>query len=572
MTLTADTVLTFDFRSTREGEIHAIGFDDNDIITDGSSQAFFELFGTDANGLFNQTYNTYNLGDGWTRYEIPVGATFTGAVTDLFFTADDDAGADGISQFRNVSIYEANPTLTINEGGSIPLTNTNLNVFDTDTTAANITYNVTGTSNGEVRLNGVLSTSFTQDDINNNRVTFVHDGSETITADFDFTVNDGATTTVSKTLGFDITPINDDVVLTINTGANVIEGGNVTLTNTVLNITDPDNTADEITYTVSGISNGYIEVGGIQQNTFTQDDINNGIVVFWHDGSEAATSTFNLSVVDLTGMADTATFSMTVAGINDMPTDVLLSNYRIGETAVIGTMIGSLSTIDVDLPGDIFTYLIMNDPDGKFMIVGNELRLNAELRFGLAASHNVTIQTNDNNGGTFDRTFTIDVLAERSDFVPQISIENFGDVGRGLEEERRIFSSEKSQSIINNFIMEKSSANAFYGEGGIGEIIRQNTQFNNDFEFNDNLMSTIDLLPEGENNEVPVQNEDLKNTQRFTRMVDFLRTSNDFSPNEGNDDVKIEMAVTSIDETFDNITVYHQARAAQILKALQGGN
>ena len=38
---------------------------------------------------------------------------------------------------------------------------------------------------------GSTTTTFTQDDIDNNRVTFVHDGSETTSAGFDFSIADG---------------------------------------------------------------------------------------------------------------------------------------------------------------------------------------------------------------------------------------------------------------------------------------------------------------------------------------------------------------------------------------------
>ncbi|MDX1908949.1 MAG: PQQ-dependent sugar dehydrogenase [Bacteroidia bacterium] len=102
--ITPNTVLEFDFRSTQQGEEHSIGFDSDDT-NDGNR---FQLYGTQATPAI-QTYNTY-AGGGWQHYTIPVGTHFTGTFSRMIFNADHDGGAsNGNSYFRNVVLHEGSP-------------------------------------------------------------------------------------------------------------------------------------------------------------------------------------------------------------------------------------------------------------------------------------------------------------------------------------------------------------------------------------------------------------------------------------------------------------------------------
>ena len=98
--VTANTVIDFEFRSTSEGEIHGIGFDNDNSI---SSNLTFKVHGSQSWGLTN--YDNYS-GTGWVSYSIPVGAFYTGSFDRLFFTNDNDAGSGNNSYFRNVVVRE----------------------------------------------------------------------------------------------------------------------------------------------------------------------------------------------------------------------------------------------------------------------------------------------------------------------------------------------------------------------------------------------------------------------------------------------------------------------------------
>lgn len=101
-TVTADTVLEFDFMATAISEIHGIGFDTNDGITYSYT---FKVYGTQNWG--RSDYNNYAGNEGeWVHYEINVGDFYTGNFNRLFFVNDDDSGPTGNSFFRNITIHE----------------------------------------------------------------------------------------------------------------------------------------------------------------------------------------------------------------------------------------------------------------------------------------------------------------------------------------------------------------------------------------------------------------------------------------------------------------------------------
>ena len=100
--ITSNTVLEFEFFSTAEGEIHGIGFDDNNAI---SYALTFKLYGIQAWGKLD--YDDYPGGGIWKKYTIPVGNYYTGEADRLFFACDNDRYPHtSNSYFRNVKIRE----------------------------------------------------------------------------------------------------------------------------------------------------------------------------------------------------------------------------------------------------------------------------------------------------------------------------------------------------------------------------------------------------------------------------------------------------------------------------------
>ncbi|MGK7941086.1 MAG: Ig-like domain-containing protein, partial [Crocosphaera sp.] len=106
-TITPDTVLTFDYMSTEEGEIQAIGFDDDDNFFD-ETERLFQVFGTQIFANVVQDFNNYNIVNHWKSYSINVGNYYTGTFDRIVFANDNDTpdSLGSNSSFRNLVLFE----------------------------------------------------------------------------------------------------------------------------------------------------------------------------------------------------------------------------------------------------------------------------------------------------------------------------------------------------------------------------------------------------------------------------------------------------------------------------------
>ncbi|MEM1367987.1 MAG: VCBS domain-containing protein [Cyanobacteria bacterium P01_H01_bin.15] len=159
-------------------------------------------------------------------------------------------------------------------------------------------------------------------------------------------------------------------------------------------------------------------LGGVVTWTY---EVDNAAVQFLGE-DDAVVEIFTVTLDDggINGEV-TRDVEVTINGINDAPTDLSLSNDSIAEDQLIGTVIGNLSANDVD--GTTRTFEIIDDPDGKFEIVDNELRLAAPLDFETATSHVVEVRVRDEDDGVTDQEFVITV--EDVDDVPVIDPTTF---------------------------------------------------------------------------------------------------------------------------------------------------
>ena len=98
-TVTANTVIEFEFSSTSQGEIHGVAFENDNTLT---AARCFKVHGSQNYGITN--YDNYTSGT--IKYTIPVGSSYTGSMDRLVFINDNDAGSGNNSTFSNVRIYE----------------------------------------------------------------------------------------------------------------------------------------------------------------------------------------------------------------------------------------------------------------------------------------------------------------------------------------------------------------------------------------------------------------------------------------------------------------------------------
>jgi Ca2+-binding RTX toxin-like protein len=121
---------------------------------------------------------------------------------------------------------------------------------------------------------------------------------------------------------------------------------------------------------------------------------------------------------------DSQSVTITINDVNEAPTAIALSSALVDELSAIGTVVGTLSATDADAAdqdaGD-FTYKLVDDADGRFIIVGDELRVNGDIDFETIDSGVLTIQmqVTDSAGNIFGQSLDIAindlVEAEASD-------------------------------------------------------------------------------------------------------------------------------------------------------------
>ena len=123
---------------------------------------------------------------------------------------------------------------------------------------------------------------------------------------------------------YDFTGGADEAALPL--AASLDEGDAVTITEAMLKVTDVDDMRDGVIYTLTSVT----EHGALMRDgtalgigdTFTQQDISDGILTYVHDGSEnfADRFTFTADDGDEDGSAPiNNTFNLTIAKVNDAP-------------------------------------------------------------------------------------------------------------------------------------------------------------------------------------------------------------------------------------------------------------
>ena len=361
--------------------------------------------------------------------------------TTFEYAAKDDAGlqdptdATGtitVDPINDAPTVATNNTLSVTEGDTgqvIPTTL--LNEGDVDDDGAEVTYRVTTLpANGTLRLNGTAlsaNDTFTQDDIDNNRVTYDHDGGETSSDAFVFDVldggEDGAAPLLNQTFNISVAPFNDGLVLLTNTGIATNEGTTVTITNSHLNSSDSDDAPSERTYTITTPTiNGYLQLStnaGVPITNFTQADIDSGVVQYVHDDSETTSDSFGFSLAD--GLEDgaapvTGTFAITVNLVNDHSiTAVSDSNANaneVSENSAVNSPTGITAfASDGDIT-DTIAYSLTDDDGGRFQIdsvTGLVTVSGAIDREADGPSRSITVRATSSDGSSTTQTFNITI-------------------------------------------------------------------------------------------------------------------------------------------------------------------
>lgn len=182
-----------------------------------------------------------------------------------------------------------NLALTVSEGGAANITGTLLQATDPDSPTERLVYTLNALPvNGRLALNGTTlsqGSTFSQTSLSTGPgLLYSHNGGETLSDSFTFTLADGAGGVLSgKTFSIAVTGVNDPPTLTVPTTVITADQGlNATIAG--IQITDPDAGTQDLTLTLRA-GNGVLTLSSLQ-----------GVRLIQGDGTEDAILSFSGSL------------------------------------------------------------------------------------------------------------------------------------------------------------------------------------------------------------------------------------------------------------------------------------
>jgi VCBS repeat-containing protein len=294
----------------------------------------------------------------------------TGTST-ITITATDGDGESGQASFEfrvnAPPVLTHNNAMSVDQGDSVVATNTNLRATDSESGATELTYrlNPDGAGSvptyGELRLNGVALDdldTFTQDDVDNGRLSYHHDDSCSAFDQFNFNVTDadGGITPLTPSLSFraDILvafrndpPVADDLVLQVGLGSS---------TTSTLPGSDGDClTDDELTFAL-------VPASGPQKGSITSFDPATGAFTYQAGEGEFGADEFQYEVSD-GSFTETGRVEIEIGNLAPVVFDASLQTME--RTPVSG----SVTIVDPDLPPQLLNaFIVTNGSKGTAVI------------------------------------------------------------------------------------------------------------------------------------------------------------------------------------------------------------
>ncbi|RLS52971.1 MAG: DUF2341 domain-containing protein [Planctomycetota bacterium] len=335
----------------------AIGVLDANVQEDSSSTTLqLSNYFVDPDGDL-LTYSIDSIDNSWLFSSIQIG----NGSSELVFTPQSDQygsssvvvrATDSTGRFTtdtfqvNVASINDSPEILVNqgvsvaEGGTLTVSNSQLAASDIDSSW--LTFTLTSPlESGHLELSstpGGIVTSWTQTDIDQGLLRYVHNGSEPASVTLRFMVSDGLAA-VSGSIAITIIPVNDAPVVSVNTGVTVNEGGQGLITSSHLSSRDDDSHPADRVFTITSVpAHGRLErttASGIALSSFTQEEINAGVIRYVHDGGDTSSDALLFTLSDGTASV-IGSISVTINPVNDAP---MMTSHSIaiqeGQTRVL---------------------------------------------------------------------------------------------------------------------------------------------------------------------------------------------------------------------------------------------
>ena len=272
-----------------------------------------------------------------------------------------------INDVNDEQVLIENSVLTVSEGSVGVIDASLLRSIDEEQSDDRLVYSVVNDPvNGTLEVAGVIANEFTQEDLNLGRVSYVHDGSESLSDSFEFFVDDGVGGATGGVFVISVTPVNDAPVaqndfFSINEGAVLSANDEVLLGND----SDPDN-AEVGVRLVDPPINGTVEVNS------------DGSFIYTHDGSETLADAFTYQLDDGSLSSSIARVEIQVNPVNDAPVGSV-DEYSVATGRVLSSFQSVLAN-DRDVEGNSIVALLVEppangtvllNPNGSFVYVPN---------------------------------------------------------------------------------------------------------------------------------------------------------------------------------------------------------
>ncbi|WP_284106529.1 beta strand repeat-containing protein [Acinetobacter pittii] len=346
---------------------------------------------------------------------------FSGQESFNYSISDGQGGTSTANQIISIAPVANDDTATVDEGDTVVIAVKGNDTDAEDGTPSGVVTIVGGPANGTVTVNA------------NGTVSYVHNGSETTSDSFTYTVTDSnGVVSNTATVNITVNPVNDAPVANDDT-ATVDEGDTVVIAVKGNDTDAEDGTPAGVVTIVGAPANGTVTVNA------------NGTVSYVHDGSETTSDSFTYTVTDSNGVvSNTATVNITVNPVNDAP--VALNDTATvdeGDTVVIAvkgndtdaedgtpsgvvTIVGAPAngTVTVNANGtvsyvhngsettsDSFTYTV-TDSNG---VVSNTATVNINVTLNEQDVNEAPVFEDPNNPGTPVASYTFNYDENSSD-------------------------------------------------------------------------------------------------------------------------------------------------------------
>lgn len=472
----------FRVKLNSEGTILATSsaFDDNNGVDSGTVRVYewisnnWSQKGTDINGPTGGQSGTslslsgnglivgigspfYNTNTGVTRvYQFlsgdwsQLGADLNGSTTNIYGGYDISLSSDGLTLVNSYYSENSNKGVTrifknklaIDENNSNDALIGLLSVNDVDPSES-ITYTLHDETSYPDNSNFIIANT---NEVRANSISFNYESKSSY--NFQIRATDSSGSTFDKEFTLEINDVNEEPTnITIDVN-NIDENTTGSVGSLTLTDEDSDNT---YTWSILGVSGKKDGIEVTTTNVFSLSGSttkNNTLILDSSVNFETVDSyLINIRVNDGLNVYDES-LTILINDVNEIPTDILLSNDNINENNNVNDLIGTLSTIDVD-ESNTYTYSVLS------------------VRVGSTSLSNPTTYFNVGSGSDSDK-----LLAKRSfdyeSVTEYIVTVNVNDGENDFSKNFTIYINEINESpteiiLSNNTIIESESANTLIG-------------------------------------------------------------------------------------------------------------